>query len=64
MDKVYMNMPEYIKAKVTQMRFVEFRVVRNCRARSLHMQEYGWRSPVQTEHSERSVILNKVKIVP
>ena len=29
MDKVYMNMPEYIKTEVTQLRFVELRFILN-----------------------------------
>ena len=64
MDQVYTNMPEYIRTEITHLRFVEFRVVLNRQGGSLYMRECGWRSPVQTEHCERSVITNKVKIVP
>ena len=49
MDKVYMNMQEYLGAKVTHLRFVELGVVVNCQAKSLYMREYRWRSPVNTE---------------
>ena len=35
-----MNMPEYNRTKVTQLRFVDFRIVLNCKVRSLYMQEY------------------------
>ena len=50
-----MNMPEYIRTEVTQLRFVVMRVVLSVKkARSIYMGEYRWRSSVQTEQSERS----------
>lgn len=60
MDKVYMNIPEYIRTEVTQLRFVEMKVVRSVKkARSFNMRKYQWRSPVQTEHGAN---MTEVKI--
>ena len=50
-----MNMPEYIRTEVTQLRLVEMGFVLSVKnARSIYLGEYRWMSPVQTEHSERS----------
>ena len=38
MDKVYKNIPEYIRTEVTQLRFVEPRFDRSKKARLVHME--------------------------
>ena len=60
-----MNMPEYIRTEVTQLRFVVMRVVLSVKkARSIYMGEYRWRSSVQTEQSERSnIFLVRVTVI-
>ena len=41
MDKVYMNMPEYIRTEVIQLRFVVMRIVLSVKkARSIYIGEY------------------------